>query len=67
MTPDASTLSVAWRKSSRSGANSNCVEAGRLEGAAVVRDSKRPCGPALHFAADVWACFTAGLHARNGS
>ncbi|MEU7022464.1 DUF397 domain-containing protein [Streptomyces sp. NPDC046203] len=58
---------MAWRKSSRSGAHSNCVEAGRLEDAAVVRDSKRPSGPALHFTADVWARFTGGLCARSGS
>ncbi|MFF5971835.1 DUF397 domain-containing protein [Streptomyces sp. NPDC012769] len=59
VTQDASTLAVAWRKSSHSGANSNCVEAGYLPGAVVVRDSKNPSGPALHFAADAWAPFAA--------
>ncbi|WP_315893194.1 DUF397 domain-containing protein [Streptomyces sp. P9(2023)] len=48
---------MAWRKSSHSGANSNCVETGRFRGATVVRDSKNPTGPALHFAVGAWGSF----------
>lgn len=67
ITPDASTLPVAWRKSSHSGANSNCVEAGRLRSATVVRDTKNPSGPALHFADDVWGRFTVSLQGKGSS
>ncbi|MGW4305064.1 DUF397 domain-containing protein [Streptomyces californicus] len=48
--PDASALPVAWWKSTRSAAQSDCVECGLLDGGAVaVRDSKNPAGPALVF------------------
>ncbi|MFD3790769.1 DUF397 domain-containing protein [Streptomyces cyaneofuscatus] len=48
--PNSSSLPVAWWKSSASGAQSDCVECGLLDGGAVaVRDSKVPCGPALVF------------------
>ncbi|MFI9212652.1 DUF397 domain-containing protein [Streptomyces sp. NPDC053253] len=62
-TQDASTLRVTWRKSSYSGANSNCVEAGRISGSTVVRDSKAASGPALHFTDRVWQGFVSGLKA----
>jgi hypothetical protein len=41
-------MTTRWRKSSRSGVESNCVELGNT---GAVRDSKNPNGPAL--AADV--------------
>ncbi|MEV0846245.1 DUF397 domain-containing protein [Streptomyces sp. NPDC049954] len=50
MITDASTLSVTWWKSSRSGTQGDCVECGVVdagERVVAVRDSKRPCGPAL--------------------
>ncbi|MFI8200022.1 DUF397 domain-containing protein [Streptomyces sp. NPDC085942] len=47
---DASTLPVAWWKSSRSDTGAQCVECGLLDGGAVaVRDSKHPAGPAIMF------------------
>jgi len=36
---------TVWKKSTRSGSQSNCVE---LANAGLVRDSKNPSGPALH-------------------
>ncbi|MFI0593711.1 DUF397 domain-containing protein [Streptomyces griseus] len=46
--PDASSVPVAWWKSSASGSQGDCVECGLLDGGAVaVRDSKHPTGPAI--------------------
>ncbi|WP_326678501.1 DUF397 domain-containing protein [Streptomyces sp. NBC_01237] len=48
--PDASALAVTWWKSSRSAAQSDCVECGIISADAIaVRDSKAPTGPALIF------------------
>lgn len=35
---------MTWRKASRSGSESNCIE---LAGTGAVRDSKNPAGPTL--------------------
>jgi len=51
----------AWRKSSHSGANNDCIEVGGRPGAVAVRDTKDPHGPALAFAPAVWDAFTAEL------
>lgn len=40
-----------WRKSSRSGSTSDCVEMARDTERAGVRDSKNPSGPRLAFSA----------------
>jgi hypothetical protein len=48
----------AWRKSSYSGANGNCVEVAVPDAASIaVRDSKDPEGPALQFSAEAWNAF----------
>jgi len=55
---------ATWRKSSRSGQTSNCVEvAGNLTGGVAVRDSKRPAGPALVVSRTAWHAFTTGIKA----
>lgn len=53
---------LRWRKSTRSGSESNCVEV--QEGFGRVRDSKNASGPSLEFAAGVVAEFLAA--AKNG-
>jgi hypothetical protein len=50
-----------WRKSSYSnGGASNCVEAGHVPGAVLVRDTtQRGTGPVLHVSAETWRRFVA--------
>ena len=56
---------AAWRKSTRSGGATNCVEvAGNLPAIVAVRDSKDPAGSSLTFAPGVWDAFTGAL--RSG-
>ncbi|MER2091731.1 DUF397 domain-containing protein [Saccharopolyspora rectivirgula] len=54
---------AGWRKSSRSGAEGDCVEVSWGAGAVRVRDSKDPAGGALVFSPARWAEFLAGLRA----
>jgi hypothetical protein len=55
-------LSVAeWRKSSRSNATQECVEAAFLPGVTAVRDSKNPAGPVLTFAPTGWTNFLSAI------
>ncbi len=55
-----------WHRSTRSGANGNCVEvAGNIETVVAVRDSKDRLGPVLRFAPEAWAAFTASVKDRE--
>ncbi|MCP2169846.1 protein of unknown function (DUF397) [Goodfellowiella coeruleoviolacea] len=47
----------AWRKASRSGSESNCVELAHTGGMSAVRDSKNPAGPVLMFGPAELAAF----------
>jgi hypothetical protein len=53
---------AAWRKSSASGAENDCVEIAELPGGArAVRDSKNPGREPLRFTASEWAAFRIGV------
>ena len=55
----------AWRKSSRSGNNGQCVEV-RDRGAQVdVRDSKAPDAGILSFQPGAWTTFTATVKSND--
>jgi hypothetical protein len=63
----ATSSRAAWRKSSHSGANGDCVEvACPTLGAVAVRDSQDPQGPRLAFTAAQWTTFTSTLHGNPG-
>jgi hypothetical protein len=51
-----------WRRSSRSDANGNCVEAARLANVRnALRDCKNPHGPALPFSVAEWDVLIGGV------
>jgi hypothetical protein len=58
-TPDLT--NAAWRKSTYSSAQGECVEVAALPGAVATRDSKDPHGPALLFAPGEWRAFIGGV------
>ncbi|MEV0535884.1 DUF397 domain-containing protein [Kitasatospora sp. NPDC050463] len=61
--PNSAALAVAWKKSSRSGGNGDCVEIAAADDVRYVRDSKNPEGPALILSADAHAAFIAAAAA----
>ncbi|WP_329144524.1 DUF397 domain-containing protein [Streptomyces niveus] len=53
---------AAWRASSYSGGQGNCVEiADNIPHLIPVRDSKRPAGPVIGFSPAAWQTFVAQL------
>jgi hypothetical protein len=52
---------AAWRKSSYSGSETNCVEVAEFDHVVAVRDSKDPAGPALTFSPAAWISFVTTL------
>ena len=53
--------SAAWRTSSYTGTNGNCVEVGGTAGIVLTRDTKDRDGVALSIPGDAWASFIASL------
>lgn len=51
---------AAWRTSSYSSSQGNCVEVAMAPEAVAVRDSKNTAGPVLAFPATAWHTFLAG-------
>jgi Domain of unknown function (DUF397) len=54
-------MSDAWRKSSYSGSQADCVEVGSTAGLVKVRDTSDRQGPALIVSTDAWRRFTIGV------
>ncbi|MEU0519395.1 DUF397 domain-containing protein [Streptosporangium sp. NPDC006007] len=53
---------LAWRKSSLSAQQDNCVEVAALpDGGRAVRDSKDQNGPILYFTKSEWRAFISGV------
>jgi uncharacterized protein DUF397 len=49
-----------WTRSPRCDSNA-CVEVADVDGAVVVRNSKKPAGPTLAFSREAWKAFLAGV------
>jgi Domain of unknown function (DUF397) len=60
------TKAPTWRTSSYSGSGGgNCVEAGAVPGAILVRDTKDRSGPVLAFGQQAWQAFAADVKAAG--
>ena len=58
-------MSDAWRKSSYSGSQANCVEVRNAVGLIKVRDAKDRQGTALTVSADAWRRFALGIKGQR--
>jgi hypothetical protein len=58
-------MSDAWRKSSYSGSEANCLEVSNAGGRIGVRDTKDRQGPALTVTADAWCRFMNGIKGQG--
>ncbi|GAA0840978.1 DUF397 domain-containing protein [Streptosporangium amethystogenes subsp. fukuiense] len=59
---DRTSPTLAWRKSSKSAQQDNCMEAADPPGGGrAVRDRKDPNGPVLRFASSDWQSFIGGI------
>jgi hypothetical protein len=53
---------LPWRRSTRCD-NGHCIEVAFVDEAVMIRDSKAPDGPLLHFSLEEWRAFAAGIQA----
>ena len=57
-------LDPRWRKASYSGEGANCVEAGHVPGAVLIRDTKdRERGQVLRVSPEAWSIFMGKIKA----
>lgn len=54
-----------WRKSSKSGANGQCVEVRLVDGNVEVRNSNRPEAGSVLFTGTEWDAFTRGVENKE--
>jgi hypothetical protein len=58
---------IAWRRSSRSGTQDQCVEVAITPDAILMRSSKHPGGPVLRFTRAEWLAFIGGEEDGSGA